>query len=118
MSVLFEYAVPPQRTPRAVVEQSIAVISRAAGQLRRSTALMRDISARGVFFYADFSPELGSSIQLVLTFPTEITYTAPILALCHGTVRRIERNAFVGKFGVAVEIRSYEPILGTQHRAP
>jgi hypothetical protein len=74
--------------------------------------MTRDISMTGVFFYADFSPDLGSSVQLMLTFPEEITRAEPLLAICQATVVRVERNTLAGKFGIAVEIRSYESLVG------
>jgi PilZ domain len=108
MSAFDENAIQSHRLPRVRVEQSIAAVCRVDGHVRRSAAKTKDLSMSGVFFYADFSPDLRSSVQLMLTFPPEITYGEPISAICQGTVLRVERNTLAGKFGVAVEIRSYE----------
>ncbi len=71
---------------------------------------MRDISRSGVFFYADFRPELGSNIQLMLTFPREVTYGDPTRAYCKGRVVRVEVHGPKDRIGVAVQIDSYEAV--------
>ena len=112
MSTVFDSAIRNHRLPRVRVEQSIAVVGRVDGHVRRSAAITRDISMAGVFFYSDFSVPVGTSMQLMMTYPAEITYDQPISALCKGKVVRVERNARAGEFGVAVEIDSFEPVVG------
>jgi hypothetical protein len=79
------------------------------GHLRRFPGQTRDISVTGVFFYADFSPEEHSDLHLLLTLPSEVTYTGDMPAVCRCRVVRVEQDPTTGKNGVAVEIESYEP---------
>lgn len=98
------------RAPRIRAEHSVAAVMRATGHLRRYAGTTRDISVTGVFFYADFSPPENSDLQLLLTLPSEVTYTDDIPAVCRCRVVRVERDVGGRKNGVAVEIESYEPI--------
>ncbi|MGE0407244.1 MAG: PilZ domain-containing protein [Candidatus Korobacteraceae bacterium] len=78
------------------------------GGTHDSVGQTRDVSTSGVFFYADFEPAQGSTIELVLTFPPEVTGRESMCVLCRGTVVRVEPDAQESKTGVAVEIQSYE----------
>lgn len=53
-------------------------------------ALVRDISASGVFFYSDFEPHLETHVQIVLTVPVA---GRNVQVICRGTVVRIEPSA-------------------------
>jgi hypothetical protein len=96
------------RAPRIRTEETVAAVYKAAGHVRRYSGTMRDISKTGVFFYADFRPEEGSGIQLMLTFPRDVTYAEPLPVHCKGTVVRVEANGSRCRIGVAVQIDSYE----------
>jgi hypothetical protein len=100
----------PNRAPRIRTEDSVTAVYKAGGQVRRASGTMRDISRSGVFFFADFRPEEGTSIQLMLTFPQEVTYGDAVPARCVGKVVRVESNGTESKIGVAVQIDSYESV--------
>lgn len=53
----------------------------------------RDVSARGVCFYADAPPPEGSDIHFTLTLPPEVTLTESISMRCMGRVVRVDRTA-------------------------
>jgi hypothetical protein len=78
------------------------------GHQRRAVGTMRDISATGVFFYADFRPDKGSRLELILMLPPELTHAEALPIMCVGTVVRVEPDFAVGKFGIAVEIETYQ----------
>jgi Tfp pilus assembly protein PilZ len=64
---------------------------------------MRDVSAKGVFFYSDFSPSLGDELDFVLEFlgvPDKVRFHFK------GRVIRIEHPAPGSAPGVAVAFRS------------
>ena len=66
----------------------------------------RDVSSRGVFFYADADMAKGSAVDFVMTLPEEITLASPIRVHCHGKIVRVDKSA---KFrGVAVAIDKYD----------
>lgn len=67
----------------------------------------RDVSSRGVFFYMDAAIHEGSSIEFVMTLPSEITQTEPVRVHCSGTVVRVEEETETEQ-GVAVAIEKYD----------
>jgi hypothetical protein len=100
----------PNRSPRVRTEEAVTAVYKATSHVRRFSGTMRDISRTGVFFYADIRPEEGSSIQLMLTFPQDVTYADPVPARCNGRVVRVESNGTGSRIGVAVQIDSYEAL--------
>jgi|ERR1700722_15087189 hypothetical protein len=71
-------------------------------------AQTRDVSARGICFFADSSIESGSAIDFTLTLPPEITLTESIRVRCKGHVVRVEPGNSAGKLPVAAVIDEYE----------
>ena len=100
----------PNRAPRVRTEDAVAAVYKSTDHVRCVSGIMRDISRTGVFFYADFRPEEGSSIQLRLTFPRDVTYADPAPVRCNGRVVRVESNGTGSRIGVAVQIDSYEAL--------
>ncbi len=98
------WVVASQRAPRFRLEESIAAICRINGHQRRSVGVTRDISTTGLFFYANFRPDEGSRLELILTLPVEITNAESLPVFCVGRVVRVEPNDVAGRHGVAVEI--------------
>ena len=70
------------------------------------TGRTRDVSSRGVFFYAPSNIHEGSAIEFVMTLPTEITLSKPIRVRCSGKVIRVESTG--RNQGVAVAIDKYD----------
>jgi len=75
---------------------------------RPETALIRDVSARGICFYLDSDVAQGSPIRFTLTLPPEITLTESIRVQCKGRVVRVEDAKVEGKIVVAAMIEEYE----------
>jgi PilZ domain len=102
-------AMPKRKAPRYPVEEPVTA-SWSNGGTHESVGQTRDVSTSGIFFYADFEPAQGSGIELVLTFPPEVTHGESVCVLCRGTVVRVEASLEEDKTGVAVEIQSYEVV--------
>lgn len=72
----------------------------------------RDISSRGICFYASNEFDVGSKLDFILTLPSELTFGDPIRISCTGRVVRIEDNVDNKKGGarlaVAAVIDDYE----------
>jgi hypothetical protein len=96
--------------PRFQIEESVAAVSRINGHQRRFAGTTRDISKTGVFFYVHFRPLEGSSLQLMLTLPDEVTSAGNIPAVCTVRVVRVESGGTGDRFGVGVEIESWQPL--------
>ncbi len=90
------------RAQRFPADDSIIAIYRAPGRVRRISGRLRDVSKTGVYFYADFHPQEGSAIQLILTFPRDITYADPVPARCNGRIVRVEPSG--RRVGIAVQL--------------
>ncbi len=102
---------PQRKAPRFPIDEPVSA-TWTNGGAHTSVGQTRDVSTAGVFFYADFKPMEGSSIELVLTFPPELTNSESSMSvLCKGKVVRVEPDAMEGKTGVSVQIESYE-VLG------
>ncbi len=100
---------PKRKAQRFPVEEPVTA-SWSNGGTHEAVGETRDVSSAGIYFYADFQPEQGSCIELVLTFPPEVTRGESVCVLCKGTVVRVEPDAQENKTGVAVEIQSYDVV--------
>jgi hypothetical protein len=85
---------------RALLTAPAVVVS--DGQ--RHLGMVRDLSLSGVFFYTEFEPSPGSSVQLEITLTKDGTKTL----LCRGNVVRVVRAAAGSALGVAVQAFQYE----------
>src|SRR5581483_6592447 len=72
-----------------------------SGQHRGMT---RDLSHNGVFFYADSQISEGSTLEMVLILPSELTAGERKWVCCQASVVRVEQGAENG-FGIAASIQ-------------
>lgn len=79
----------------------------------------RDISTRGVYFTIDKDLEAGSTLDITLTLPAEITRGTEVFVRAQGKVVRVEQRLEDGKprLGVAAVIERYDIIRGETPRA-
>ena len=69
------------------------------------TALVRDISTTGAFFYSNFTPGLHSNITMDFMFPV----TERLMKIsCSGVVVRVENAANGGATGIAMHFQHYD----------
>lgn len=73
------------------------------------TALVRDISTAGAFFYSNFSPKLHSNITMDFVFPVAERL---MKVTCSGTVVRVENTADGCAVGIAMHFRHYDVAVG------
>jgi len=73
------------------------------------TARSRDLSKGGVFLYTDHAFETGSTLELVLMLPAELTGGEKQWVCCQGSVVRVEKEAG-GGFGVAAKLESMQAL--------
>jgi hypothetical protein len=67
------------------------------------SALIRDVNAEGVFFFAQFIPTLGDEVSL--SFHSKPSASSP-LVYCTGKVVRIEQFSS-GAAGIALKLHEY-----------
>ncbi len=68
------------------------------------SALIRDVTPNGVFFFAHFIPAIGA--EVTLSFNSKLSAAGPRVS-CRGTVVRVER--FIsGAAGIALKLSTYQ----------
>ena len=78
------------------------------GTSRPTSGQTKDISSQGVCFLMDSDVTVGSSIDFVLTLPSEVTMTEPIRVRCRASVLRTVMDIVRGKKMIAAKIHRYE----------
>lgn len=71
----------------------------------------RDVSSHGVFFFLQQPLKSGSSLDIVLTLPSEITRGEPVRVHCEARVQRTETLG-AGRVGIAAKIERYRFLPG------
>ena len=69
-----------------------------------------DVSSRGVYFYIDKDVKSGSTIEIVMTLPHEVTMAGPVKVRCMGRITRTEQRD--ARIGVVAAIERYEFLRG------
>ena len=96
----------PQKNERRAVRVPLHVAAVAqCPQLGQHdvSALIRDVTPKGVFFFAQFIPALGTEVSL--SFHSKPTASSP-LVYCTGKVVRIEQFSS-GAAGIALQLHEY-----------
>jgi hypothetical protein len=75
---------------------------------RQDCGLTQNMSARGVFFYTDTKVSEGSSLELTLVMPTEISLSESTRVRCQGKCLRVTGPEIGNKFGIAAVIERYD----------
>ena len=75
-----------------------------------------DVSSRGVYFFLPKEISNGSSVELVMVLPHEITLAESVRVRCQGHVRRTEIKG-LDRVGVVVQIERYEFLRGNENAA-
>ncbi|HEY6349391.1 MAG TPA: PilZ domain-containing protein [Candidatus Angelobacter sp.] len=75
------------------------------------TGKTRDISANGVFFYANLPLIEHQEIELLMTLPYEFAVT-PVRVACQARVLRVEHDSLSGQQGMAAAIQRFDFLEG------
>lgn len=76
------------------------------GTTEEKAAHTRDVSFRGVYFMMEAPPEEGSTVEIVLTLPQQITLAGEVRIRCAARILRVEARDELR--GVAASIDRYE----------
>jgi hypothetical protein len=68
---------------------------------------LRDVSYRGLYFFASGPFEAGREITFVITLPKDLLKSSDVKIRCTGTVIRVDPGAN-GNLGIAAKIDRYE----------
>ena len=69
---------------------------------------IRNISSRGVCFYASGGFIVGSVLEFILALPAELTFADPVRIAGTGKVVRLETNEHGTVAAIAATIQTYE----------
>ena len=69
-----------------------------------------NVSASGVFFYADRAIPENEQVEFVMRFPAEVT-PAPLEVACRATVVRSVTDATTGRVGIAVSLKGFDFLI-------
>lgn len=105
-AVIAQPAVEKRATRRFAFRLRIAL--KLSGQTVDMKSCTRDVSARGVSFYADRPLAEGTEIQFTLTLPPEVTLTESISMRCAGRVVRVDDTDEGPGVSIAAVIERYE----------
>jgi hypothetical protein len=73
------------------------------------TTVSKDVCSCGIYFFLGERIKTGTSVEIVLTLPHEITLAGWLSVRCFGHIQRCELNVAEGSTaGVAVSIEKYE----------
>jgi hypothetical protein len=76
----------------------------------------RDVSSHGVYFFLGEPINSGSTLELTLTLPSEITQGEPVRVRCEAQVQRTE-TIEEGRVGIAAKIERYRFLPGKRRKA-
>jgi hypothetical protein len=76
----------------------------------------QDISSGGVYFFLREGIPEGTTVEVEMTVPTQITRGSPTKVFCQGRIRRCELKAG-GRAGMGTAIEKYEFLPGTEDAA-
>lgn len=91
--------------PRLSLQIPVVLVIPESGN--RFDGRTRDLSSSGVFFYTDAPLEEHQEVDLLMTFPSDLTRSA-IQVSCMAKVLRVERDAVAANTGVAVAIQKFD----------
>lgn len=87
--------------------ETLVTVRTQAGEGEQKCAT-RDISTGGVFFYCDTQIQQGSSIEVVMVLPSEITGGQTLWACCRAKVLRAAKDMTGRQYGIAAQVERLE----------
>ena len=75
--------------------------------MREAQTMSHDVSSNGIYFVLPGSIKGGSSVEVEMTLPNQITLSGPVRVRCLGRIRRCELKEGANA-GMAAEIEKYE----------
>lgn len=91
--------------PRLSLQVPVVLIFPESGT--RFDGRTRDLSSSGVFFYTDAPVTEQQEVELLMTFPSELTRSS-IQVACLARVLRVERDPVAANTGVAAAIQKFD----------
>jgi len=93
-----------RKLPRFKMELPLEIV--AGDCFGGNTGTTRDVSAVGVYFFTQVKIQSGDVVDLIMTFPPEITLAKSLRVRCTSKVVRVESS--LKGIGAAAQIQRYE----------
>ena len=89
-------------------DYQVPVLLRVPQDGRSGAGFTHDLSSRGALVWTDFPLVQGTTIEMTLVMPSEITLAENMNVCCRARVLRVESPVGGEKSAVAVQIEKYE----------
>jgi len=96
-----------RRANRLELHLPIIVRWRNGNETCEAQAVSEDVSSNGIYFLMRESIKEGTSVELEMTLPNQITRAGPVRVRCFGRIQRCELKEGVN-VGLAAAIEKYE----------
>jgi hypothetical protein len=101
-----------RRAPRIPTKSAVKLRPTEGTTPYMLNAEAENMSERGVFFYFNNAMAVGTSIELSMTMPADVTGGLPMKIRCTARVVRVEPGKTAdGKVGIAAHIERFETII-------
>jgi hypothetical protein len=96
-----------RRANRFELQLPVIVWWRDGNEMCEAQAVSEDVSSNGIYFVMREAIKEGTSVELEMTLPSQITRAEPVRVRCFGRIQRCELNE-VANVGMAAAIEKYE----------
>ena len=100
-----------RRAHRFELQSPLTVRWKDGDQVREALTVSEDLSSNGIYFVLPEGIKDGTSVEVEMTLPNQITLAGPVRVRCLGRIQRCEPT-HGAKSGMAAAIEKYEFLPG------
>jgi hypothetical protein len=105
-----------RRTPRFELQSPVLIRWRDGAEMREALTVSEDVSSHGIYFRLPEGIRDGTTVEVEMTLPNQITLAGPVRVRCVGRIQRCELQEGANA-GMAAAIEKYE-FLPASDEAP
>jgi hypothetical protein len=102
-----------RRAHRFELQSPLIVRWKDGDQVREALTVSEDVSSNGIYFILPEGIKDGTSVEVEITLPNQITLAGPVRVRCLGRIQRCEPTPG-SKSGMAAAIEKYEFLPGDE----
>ena len=103
-----------RRANRFEFQLPVIIRWRDGNEICEAQAVSEDVSSNGIYFVMREGIKEGTSVELEMTLPNQITRAGPVRVRCFGRIQRCELKEGAN-VGMAAAIEKYEFLRGKTH---
>jgi PilZ domain len=100
-----------RRAHRFELQSPLVVRWKEGERVREALTVSEDVSSNGIYFILPEGIQDGTSVEVEITLPNQITLAGPVRVRCLGRIQRCEPTPGA-KSGMAAAIEKYEFLPG------